>query len=40
VLAYWERVVDHNRDGLADPDNPDLIFPGDEVRLPPVTPEA
>jgi nucleoid-associated protein YgaU len=40
VLPYWERVIEHNRAALADPDNPDLLFPGDEVRLPAPTPEA
>jgi hypothetical protein len=33
-------VIEHNRAALADPDNPDLLFPGDEVRLPAPTPEA
>jgi nucleoid-associated protein YgaU len=40
VLTYWEQVIEHNRAGLADPDNPDLLFPGDEVRLPVPPPEA
>lgn len=34
VLAYWRRTIEHNRDRLADPDNPDLLFPGDEIMLP------
>lgn len=36
VLVYWRQVIDMNRSGLADPDNPDLIFPGQPVQLPPV----
>lgn len=34
VLDYWQDVIDHNRAALADPDNPDLIFPGDVIVLP------
>jgi hypothetical protein len=34
VHDYWQELVEHNRAGLADPDNPDLIFPGDEIGLP------
>jgi hypothetical protein len=40
VRSYWQDVIEHNRDALADPDNPDLIFPGDEIRLPTTAPEA
>jgi hypothetical protein len=40
VLPYWQHVIEHNRAALADPDNPDLLFPGDEIRLPAPTPEA
>jgi nucleoid-associated protein YgaU len=36
VGAYWWRVVTANRAHLPDPDNPDLLFPGDLVRLPPI----
>ena len=35
VAPYWRRLVDANRDNLAVPGNPDLIFPGDVVILPP-----
>ena len=35
VHAYWREVIDANAEVLPDPDNPDLIFPGDQVRLPP-----
>ena len=34
VYDYWQRTMESNRQRLADPDNPDLIFPGDEVLLP------
>jgi nucleoid-associated protein YgaU len=34
VAAYWERLIEVNRDRLADPDNPDLLFPGQVVQLP------
>jgi nucleoid-associated protein YgaU len=40
ILTYWRRLVDTNRDGLADPDNADLIFPGQVVELPPVPAEV
>ena len=40
VAAYVERIVDRNRDRLADPENPDLIFPGQEFDLPPLAPEG
>lgn len=36
VVGYWQRLVEANRDRLADPDNPDLIYPGQEFVLPPV----
>ena len=36
VATYWLLVVEANRDALADPQNPDLIFPGQVVRLPPL----
>ncbi len=31
---HWGRLIEINRDRLADPDNPDLIFPGDTLILP------
>jgi nucleoid-associated protein YgaU len=34
VATYWRRLVELNRPRLADPDNPDLLFPGDVVVLP------
>ena len=38
VARYWQMVIDHNRAELADPDNPDLIYPGQRFSLP--TPPA
>lgn len=35
VAAYWLRVVEANRDRLASSD-PDLIYPGETIVLPPV----
>ena len=34
VTEYWQRLIDLNRAGLVDPDNPDLIFPGQVLVLP------
>jgi hypothetical protein len=34
VADYWQAVVEANRDALTDPENPDLIFPGQVVQLP------
>ncbi|MCC5947229.1 MAG: LysM peptidoglycan-binding domain-containing protein [Nitriliruptoraceae bacterium] len=36
VTRYWERLIAANRAQLADPDNPDLIFPGQRMVLPAV----
>ena len=36
VVPYWRLVVELNRRALPNPDDPDLVFPGDVVRLPPV----
>jgi hypothetical protein len=35
VDAYWRRLVAANRDRLVDRDNPDLLFAGQELVLPP-----
>jgi nucleoid-associated protein YgaU len=40
VALYWHTLVDAHRPLLVDPDDPDLIFPGEVVRLPPVAPAA
>ncbi|MGE0879997.1 MAG: LysM peptidoglycan-binding domain-containing protein [Acidimicrobiia bacterium] len=34
VTEYWHRLIDANRDRLADPDNPDLLFAGQVLVLP------
>jgi hypothetical protein len=34
LVPYWQRVVDANRSRLADPANPDLLFPGQVLVLP------
>jgi nucleoid-associated protein YgaU len=36
IAPYWRDLVAANRDRLADPDNPDLVFPGQQFVLPPV----
>lgn len=34
VVPYWQTVIEANRDRLADPRNPDLIFPGQRLVVP------
>lgn len=34
LIPYWQGLIDTNRDVLADPDNPDLIHPGQRFTLP------
>lgn len=34
VVAYWNQLITANRDRLADPANPDLIYPGQTFRVP------
>lgn len=36
IVPYWQRLIDVNRPALADPANPDLIFPGQQFTLPEV----
>jgi DNA-binding SARP family transcriptional activator/nucleoid-associated protein YgaU len=36
VRPYWQEVIAANRERLADPADPDLIFTGQEMRLPPL----
>jgi nucleoid-associated protein YgaU len=36
VAPYWRLLVEVNRASLPNPADPDLVFPGDVVRLPPV----
>jgi nucleoid-associated protein YgaU len=35
IAPYWRRLIEANRDRLADRDDPDLLFPGQRLRLPP-----
>jgi nucleoid-associated protein YgaU len=34
IARYWTRLVSENRDRLVDPEEPDLILPGQSLRLP------
>jgi hypothetical protein len=34
ITPHWQRLVEENRDRLANPDDPDLIFPGQRLVLP------
>lgn len=34
IHRYWLDLIEHNRDRLVDPSNPDLIYPGQEFVLP------
>ena len=36
VAPYWRLLVDLNRSSLPNPADPDLVFPGEVIRLPPV----
>ena len=36
VAPYWRLLVELNRSALPDPADPDLVFPGEVLRLPPV----
>ena len=36
VATYWRTLVETNRDRLVDPDDPDLILPGQRIVLPGV----
>lgn len=36
VLGYWQTLLDANHERLVDPTNPDLVFPGQVLVLPPV----
>jgi len=36
VHAYWQRLIAANRSVLADPDDPDLLFTGQQLILPPT----
>jgi hypothetical protein len=34
IAPFWREVIAENRDRLVDPDNPDLIFPGQVLLVP------
>lgn len=34
IAGYWRTLIEANRDRLADRTNPDLLFPGQRLRLP------
>jgi hypothetical protein len=34
IVPYWRRLIEANRAALVDPDNPDLIFPGQVFTIP------
>ncbi len=34
LVGYWRALIERNRDRLVDPSNPDLLFPGQVLRLP------
>jgi nucleoid-associated protein YgaU len=36
VTRYWRVLMEQNRDRLVDPDDPDLILPGQQLVLPPI----
>ena len=38
ITPYWRALVEQNRPALADPSNPDLLFTGQVLHLPPVPP--
>lgn len=38
VIDYWRRLIGHNRSRLPDPTNPDLLWVGTALVLPPFTP--
>jgi hypothetical protein len=36
IVPYWRQLIEHNRVVLVDPGNPDLLYPGQVVSLPPA----
>lgn len=36
VGSYWRELIERNRPSLADPGNPDLLFTGQVLELPPI----
>ncbi len=37
IAAYWRVLMDANEERLIEPGNPDLIMPGQEMTLPPIS---
>ncbi len=37
IAAYWRVLIEANQDRLIEPGNPDLILPGQELILPPIS---
>ncbi len=40
ITPYWREVIDANLDNLLPPEDPDLIYPGQVLDLPPVADEV
>ena len=40
IVPYWRAVIEENRHRLADADNPDLVFPGQVMTVPPAPPRS
>lgn len=40
VALYWRALIDLNRHRLVDPDDPDLILPGQQLELPLLSPNG
>ena len=38
VVPYWRAVIEANQSSLPDPDDPDLILPGQRLSVPPLLP--
>lgn len=37
LVPFWRTLVDQNRGVLADPENPELLFPGQVLVVPPIS---
>jgi len=40
VASYWRKLIEANQDRLLPPHDPDLIYPGQSLVIPPVDPSA
>lgn len=36
ITSYWRQLIEHNRQELKNQTNPNLIFPGQKISLPPI----